>query len=244
MGSQLVQVKNLRLKLQNKVILDNINLSLKSDSVVTLIGPNGAGKSTLVKCILNFIKPTSGDIIIAPGIKIGYMPQKIDIEPLMPINVQRFLSLTVCSKENFRTVVAELKIAKLLMTKMQLLSGGELQRVLLAKALLREPELLILDEPVQGVDITGQSEFYELITMVKNKYKCGILMVSHDLHVVMSGTDRVVCLNKHICCDGMPEAISEHPEFIDLFGDKVSRIAVYTHHHNHEHDLDGNIKRD
>lgn len=232
-GSQLVHINNLSLKIQDKIILDSINLNLESNSIVTLIGPNGAGKSTLVKCILGFIKPTKGEVVVLPATKIGYMPQKIDIGPLMPINVKRFLRLTSCDEESLNSVVGLLKINNLLPFKMQQLSGGELQRVLLAKALLRKPDLLLLDEPVQGVDITGQSEFYELLLKVKVNYKCSILMISHDLHVVMSGTDRVVCLNKHICCDGVPDDISEHPEFLSL----------YTHKHNHEHDLEGNIIR-
>lgn len=245
----LISVNGLQVNIAGKVILDNVDLVVHPGKVVTIIGPNGAGKSTLIRAILGLIKPiSSGKIYLQPGLRIGYMPQKLMIESLMPITVDRFLRLNLRNKapidheNNYLAILAELKVAHLANTPLQMVSGGELQRILLARALLNAPQLLVLDEPVQGVDVTGQAELYKLINAISVKYHCGILMVSHDLHLVMASTNEVICLNKHICCSGHPEAVSMHPEFLDLFGTQISaQLAFYTHHHNHKHNLKGEV---
>lgn len=223
--------------------MSGVDLTLKKGEIVTLIGPNGAGKSTLVRVVLGLIRPNQGEVSLAPGVRIGYMPQKLTIEPLMPLSVYRFLQLAGSfSKKEIEVVLSELAIRHLSKASMQSISGGEFQRVLLARALIRRPHLLVLDEPAQGVDVTGQEELYQLITHIRHTHHCGILMVSHDLHLVMAGTDKVVCLNKHICCSGRPEEISQHPDFLNLFGAKQeARLMVYAHQHNHQHDLGGDL---
>lgn len=208
---------------------------------MTIIGPNGAGKSSLVKTAAGLIEPQQGTIIRKPKLRVGYMPQKIKINPQLPLTTGRFLSL--CGKKSaLNTAVKRLDIECLLDTPVQNLSGGEMQRVLLARALLQRPELLILDEPAQGVDISGQAELYHLLGELRNELNCGVLLVSHDLHIVMAQTDHVLCLNKHICCHGAPESVSKHPEYLQLFGKEAAKdIAVYTHMHDHTHDLHGEI---
>lgn len=239
----LVTASHITVKFGDKTVLTDVHLTVESGEIVTLIGPNGAGKSTLIRTLLGFIKPTQGTVYLKTGIRIGYMPQRLAVEPFMPLSVQRFLELAgVRDKKRLATIQQELKISHLQSAPIQSISGGELQRVLLARALLRAPELLVLDEPAQGVDIQGQQELYQLIKFIRDKYQCGILMVSHDLHLVMAGTDSVICLNKHVCCSGRPEMVSKHPEFLSLFGLlEPEGIAVYAHRHNHKHDIDGDI---
>jgi zinc transport system ATP-binding protein len=239
----LVKTHNLNVAYGNSIILKEINIQVEQGKIVTLVGPNGAGKSTLVKSILGLINITSGSIKLAEDLTIGYMPQKLLVENLMPLPVINFLHLTGITAPNLiQSIADELEIGYLLSNPIQTISGGELQRVLLARALLRNPTLLVLDEPVQGVDVTGQNELYKLITNIRDRRNCGILMVSHDLHIVMAGTDSVVCLNKHVCCSGHPDTVSQHPEFVNLFGEQVAAgLAVYTHKHNHQHDLHGKI---
>lgn len=236
-------VHHVHVRFGQKIVLSDIDLTVKADEIVTLIGPNGAGKSTLVRTVLGLIPPNSGSVHLKPGIRIGYMPQKLVVESLMPLSVRRFLALAgPIEPIFFQSVLDELAISHLQDSPIQAMSGGEMQRVLLARALLRKPDLLVLDEPVQGVDITGQAELYELIIRIRDIHHCGILMVSHDLHLVMAGTDSVVCLNQHVCCSGHPEAVSQHPEFLNLFGMReTAAIAVYAHRHNHRHHLDGEV---
>jgi zinc transport system ATP-binding protein len=224
----LVDIQNVSLRLNNQVILTQVDLTVAPGEIVTLIGPNGAGKSTLVRIVLGLMKPTQGQILREPGLSIGYMPQKIVLDPSFPMSVQRFLALGGGTDVVKRNLSTELGIMGLWERPVQKLSGGELQRVLLARALLREPRLLVLDEPVQGVDIAGQEELYQWIIKLRERLGCGILMVSHDLHLVMAGTDSVVCLNQHVCCVGHPSMVAQHPEFLSLF-------SVYAHHHNHRH---------
>jgi zinc transport system ATP-binding protein len=221
----LVKVQNISVKIQGNDILDNISLDVERGRIVTLIGPNGAGKSTLVRIVLGLLKPNSGNVFRQDGIRIGYMPQHLSIDPILPITVMSFLRLSRV-KTDIKQVVAEVGISHLLDRPIQKISGGEMQRVLLARALLREPDLLVLDEPIQGVDLTGQSELYELIGKIRQQRGCGILMVSHDLHLVMAATDYVVCLNKHLCCSGHPEVVTKDPAYLKLFG-----TAIYTHKH-------------
>jgi zinc transport system ATP-binding protein len=227
-------------------LLQQVHLHLQRGQILTLIGPNGAGKTTLVKIALGLLSPSSGTVDRSPGLRIGYMPQRLQVEPTMPISVQRFLALAPGAQPaDIAAALAEVGATRVADARMAALSGGELQRVLLARALLREPELLVLDEPTQGVDLKGQAEFYRLITNIRDRHQCGVLMVSHDLHLVMSATDEVICLNQHVCCHGHPEQVSNDPAYLELFGRQgVQAMAVYTHHHNHEHDLAGEVVDD
>jgi zinc transport system ATP-binding protein len=242
MSTILVSAQDLGFKRGGRQILNDINLDLKAGRIYTLIGPNGAGKSTLVKLLLGLVKPDSGRIKRPKGLRIGYMPQKLELDKNLPLSVQRFLAFACKDKTVIGETMKEMNIEHLATSQIFTLSGGELQRVLLARAMLRKPELLILDEPVQGVDVKGQSELYQLIASLRDRYQCGVLMVSHDLHLVMSATDEVICLNQHICCHGHPESVCQDPEYLRLFGLSDSdNIAVYTHHHDHHHDLQGNV---
>ena len=234
----LVQLKGASKTYQQKVALHNINLSLYAGQIVTLIGPNGAGKTTLVRMILNLEEPSSGAIFRKKPLKVGYMPQKVHIDPTLPLTVIRFLQLAESSSEACQAALVKVGIPQLASAPLQTLSGGEMQRTLLARAILRQPELLVLDEPVQGVDIIGQEALYQLISELRDELGCAILMVSHDLHLVMSATDEVVCLNQHICCHGNPEQVSDNPAYLELFGTKA---ALYTHDHDHNHDLHGDV---
>lgn len=242
MNELLVEVKQLNVKLRDQIILDDINLSLYAGQIVTIVGPNGAGKTTLLKTLLGLLKPSSGTIWRLQGLTIGYVPQKLQLNPSLPISVRRFLNLLPkISTDQINTVMKEVGALHVLDRSMHGVSGGELQRVLLARALLRRPQLLVLDEPTQGVDINGQVELYKLIGKICGLYHCGVLMVSHDLHLVMANTDQVICLNQHICCSGHPEQVSNDPAFKELFGGHASSFAVYHHHHDHQHKLDGQI---
>jgi len=235
----LLDARDVSIKLQGRQVLDGVSLSLRRGDIVTLIGPNGAGKTTLVRVILGLFKAQSGTVRLKPGIRIGYMPQRLSLSENMPLTVKRFLHLGGhLHHSEFMKVVDELGIEQLLKSPLQRLSGGEHQRVLLARALLRKPDLLVLDEPVQGVDVTGQAALYGLITRIRDQQGCGVLMISHDLHLVMATTDQVLCLNHHVCCSGHPESVSQHPAYLELFGAPASaELAVYTHHHDHTHDI-------
>lgn len=234
----LVDVADVSLKIHHRLILENISFKVARGEIVTIIGPNGGGKTALLKIILGLYSPTHGVVHRKPHLRIGYMPQAISVESLMPLNAARFLLLspradmTKCIK-----LAQELEITQLLESPIQTLSGGELQRVLLARALLNDPDLLVLDEPAQGVDINGQAALYQLISRVRANLGCGIVMVSHDLHLVIAGTDQVICLNRHICCGGTPGDVMQNPEFVHLFGQKIAtEVALYTHNHDHHHD--------
>nr|WP_226644378.1 zinc ABC transporter ATP-binding protein ZnuC [Microbulbifer variabilis] len=228
------------LQLAGRQLLRDISVELTQGEIVTLIGPNGAGKTTLLRLLLGLSKPTSGTVWRQPGLRIGYMPQRLHIDNSMPMSVQRFLQL---GQSDMKAVQAQAALdrvgaGQLLKASLANLSGGEMQRVLLARAASRKPQLLVLDEPTQGVDVGGQSELYQLIATLRDELGCGVLLVSHDLHLVMAATDRVLCLNQHICCHGHPEQVSRDPAYLALFGDKV---APYTHQHNHQHKLSGDI---
>jgi len=237
----LIQTDDICVNLQGKSILENVSIEVRKGEIVTLIGPNGAGKSTLVRVVLGLLKANSGRVKLTPKTRIGYMPQKLHIDPVLPLTVRRFLTLAQrCPEQRLKQVLTEVGADHLLDSPMQTLSGGETQRVLLARAMLREPDLLILDEPVQGVDVAGQDELYRLISQIRKRHGCGILMISHDLHLVMSATDRVLCLNRHVCCSGHPDTVRTDPSYVALFG-KLPALMPYSHHHDHSHDAHGNI---
>ncbi len=238
--AELIALENVCYSLQGKVILDKVSFSLARNEIVTIIGPNGAGKSTLVKLVLGLLSPDTGSITQNRRLRVGYVPQRLSLDKTLPINVSRFLSLADVSKQQRYAALDFLGIRHLAGRQMHALSGGEFQRVLLARAMAREPDILVLDEPLQGVDVTGQVDLYRLIGEARDRLKCGILMVSHDLHLVMAQTDSVICLNQHVCCHGQPESVSKHPEYLKLFGPKVAdEMAVYQHHHDHHHTLHG-----
>ncbi len=241
MSTHLLSLNNIQVAFQGRTVLDNVSFNLSSGEIVTLIGPNGAGKTTLVRVVLELLKPNSGSRFIKPGLRIGYMPQKLQIEPSMPLTVSRFLALAGAGKDNIQQALARTRVEHTFNNPVQNLSGGEMQRVLLSRALLRKPELLVLDEPVQGVDVTGQRELYRLITELRDELHCGVLMVSHDLHLVMAATDEVICLNNHVCCHGHPSLVSKHPAYLRLFGGESDELAVYSHHHDHSHAPDGHV---
>lgn len=242
MGEALVRARGVSVKRSGRVLLNNADLTLEPGKIVTLIGPNGAGKTTLVRSVLGLIDIDEGSITRANGLRIGYMPQKLHIEPSLPLTVARFLALGGKPRIAFEEILAQVGITHLRQAAMQSLSGGETQRVLLARALLRDPQLLVLDEPVQGVDINGQAALYNLINEIRKQRQCGVLLVSHDLHLVMANTDTVVCLNQHVCCHGHPEQVTNDPAYLALFGaNSQPQVALYTHRHDHQHDARGNI---
>jgi zinc transport system ATP-binding protein len=224
-------------------ILDDVDISVASGEIVTVIGPNGAGKTTLLRVLLGLLKPSHGTVERRPGLRVGYLPQRMQIDPVLPLTVRRLMTLTQQSNADaIAAALAETGVRHLWSAQVPMLSGGELQRVLLARALLRDPDLLALDEPVQGVDFAGEAALYELISGIRARRGCGVLMISHDLHVVMAATDRIVCLNRHVCCAGTPEAVSRHPEYARLFGPRAAAaLAVYAHHHDHGHGLAGEV---
>ncbi|MBN1957282.1 MAG: zinc ABC transporter ATP-binding protein ZnuC [Desulfuromonadales bacterium] len=238
MSEPLIQLNQVNLELGGRVLLENVNFELGAGEILTIIGPNGAGKTTLLRVALGLQRPSSGQVKLQRGMTIGYMPQKLHIDPTFPLTVRRFLSLACQNQlEKVLPLLAEVGAGHVLESSLQTLSGGELQRVLLARALVREPNLLVLDEPVQGVDVHGQTELYQLIGRIRDLRGCAIMMVSHDLHLVMAATDRVLCLNRHICCSGTPESVKNDPAYVELFGRQaVEQLAVYVHDQNHQHD--------
>ena len=243
-GETLVAAEHIEARYGATVALTQVDLTVSAGEIVTLIGPNGAGKSTLVRIVIGLMKPSAGRVWRRPALRIGYLPQRVAIDPVLPLTVRRFLGLArpgVAAAE-LRAALDEVAAAALIDHSVHALSGGEFQRVLLARALLRRPQLVVLDEPVQGVDFGGQIAVYDLIGQLRRRHGMGVLMVSHDLHVVMAATDRVICLNRHVCCSGAPEAVSRNPSYTELFGAAAARgLAIYSHDHDHEHDLKGAV---
>ncbi len=243
-GAELVAGKGLGLTLGGRHILENIDIAVHAGEIVTLIGPNGAGKTSLARLILGIMTPTAGTVTRLPGLRVGYVPQRFAIDPSIPLTVRRFLTLGFkVSLPAIRSVLQEVSALHLIDRPIFVLSGGEFQRVCLARALAGMPKLLVLDEPAQAVDYAGELQLYELIADIRRRRGCGILLISHDLHIVLGASDRVVCINGHVCCEGRPEKVASHPEYARLFGREAGQaVAVYRHHHDHEHDLSGAVK--
>ncbi|ARE40178.1 Zinc ABC transporter, ATP-binding protein ZnuC [Rhodovulum sp. P5] len=234
----LVAARGLEIRYGGVVALRKLDFTIDSGEIVTVIGPNGSGKSSLVRALLGVVRPAAGQITRRAGLRIGYVPQKLAVDDRMPLTVRRFLSLP--DRRSFadvRAMLAHVGADGLEDRQMTALSGGQFQRVLLARALLSDPDLLILDEATQGLDQPGTAAFYQLIADVRQETGAAILMVSHDLHVVMSASDRVVCLNGHVCCEGQPHVVTAAPEYRALFGHGThGTMALYRHEHDHGHD--------
>jgi zinc transport system ATP-binding protein len=233
----LIAAENLDVRLGQQVVLSGISLQVRPAEIVTLLGPNGSGKSTLLRALLGIIPPSGGRVLRQAGLRVGYVPQRLSIDRSLPMTVRRFLSLPRrCTDGQAATALGRVGLPDVEGRQMTDLSGGQFQRVLLARALLSEPQLLVLDEPTQGLDQPGEAAFYRLIADVRASTGVAVLMVSHDLHVVMAASDRVICLNGHICCEGTPRVVSNAPEYRALFGlGTLGALALYHHHHGHDH---------
>ena len=233
----LIEAKDITVVRLKEQILKDISIRIGEHDFITVIGPNGAGKSMLLKCLLGFYQPNTGSVMRRKNLRIGYMPQHLGFHRSMPISVERFLRLRKkVDALELKNILEETGTKRLIRRSLSVLSGGELQRVLLARSLLNDPDLLILDEPAPNMDISGQLAFYKLLETIYATRSLSILMVSHDLHLVMASTKQVVCLFHHICCSGEPQAVTKDPEFISLFGnDMANMVAVYQHSHQHTH---------
>jgi zinc transport system ATP-binding protein len=241
--SPLIEARGLGYSEGPRHILHDIDLAIRPGEIVTIVGPNGAGKTTLLRVLIGALRPSRGEVRRKPGLRIGYTPQKLAIDRTMPLTVDRFLKLGGGAKDGGGTArlaaLASVGISGLGPVQVTALSGGELQRAALARALLRQPDLLVLDEPTQGLDQPGEAAFYRLIERVRRDTGAAICMVSHDLHVVMSASDRVICLNGHVCCEGAPVQVTAMPEYRALFGlGTQGALALYRHEHDHDHGHD------
>ena len=238
-ADSLVRADNISMRRGKVDILRDVSLAVSRRDFITIIGPNGAGKSTFLKCLLGLVQPDQGTVSRSQSLALGYVPQHASMPLAIPLTVRNFLALRKhASAEAIAQTAAETKVEHLLNKPLQVLSSGELQRILMARALLGNPDLLVLDEPTQNLDVSGQLAFYKLLEKIYQNRNLAVLLVSHDLHLVMSCTHHVVCLYHHICCSGKPQSITTAPEFIQLFGeDAVNHLAVYHHTHNHHHDV-------
>jgi|TARA_B100001059_G_C17720271_1_gene520304 zinc transport system ATP-binding protein len=243
MKNSLIELKNCGVYRNDKWLVRGVSIKVTKGQIVTLIGPNGSGKSTTAKMALGILKPDEGENLIQNDIKISYVPQKISIDWSLPLRVIDFMNLVKKYDLNHITQTLSLTGIKHLLNKdVRNLSGGEFQRLLMARAIAKKPDFLVLDEPVQGVDYPGEIALYKTIQEIVKNLNCGILLISHNLHVVMSQTDHVVCLNGHVCCSGAPKSIVKEAEYIKLFGKNMdSTLAFYDHHHDHDHLPDGSI---
>ena len=237
----LVTMSGIELRHGRDTVLHDVDLEIAPGEIVTIVGPNGSGKTTLLRAVLGAIKPAAGRIVRKPGLKIGYVPQKLAIDRTLPMTVRRFLDLPKrIAQDETEAALARTGAEDLAGRQITELSGGQLQRVLLARALIGKPDLLLLDEPTQGLDQPGSAEFYTLIADVRQAMGCAVVMVSHELHVVMAASDRVICLNGHVCCHGTPEHVASAPEYRALFGTGTKgALALYRHEHDHAHDHAG-----
>lgn len=237
----LIRGSDLTVEYQGERVLDAVSLTISAREIVTLVGLNGAGKSTLVRVLLGLVVPTQGRVERRAGLRVGYVPQSAVRDRSLPLTVARFLRMRErVSGGVLETVVHQMGLDSVMDVQLAEVSGGQFHRVLLARALLGQPELLVLDEPFASVDVVGQAELYALIASVRDERGCGVLLVSHDLHIVMAKADRVVCINRHVCCTGHPQVVSRDPAFVAMFGRHTAdSLAVYSHHHDHYHDADG-----
>ena len=239
----LIEARGIGIRRDGRWILDDINFSISAGEIVTLIGPNGGGKTTLARICLGILQADKGTLRRKPGLTVGYVPQRLKLDRTLPLTVKRFITVRQAASEaQVEATLDDVGSKHLINAQMADLSGGEMQRVLLARALLNEPELLVLDEPAQGVDFAGEAALYELISRLRTRLNCAVMLISHDLHIVMGSSDRVLCLNGHICCAGVPEKIGKHPEYERLFGRERARaFGIYAHDHDHEHTLSGDV---
>jgi len=242
-AAPLVEVTGLSVYRNGRWLIRNVDLRIARGEIVTLIGPNGGGKSTTAKAILGLIRFDRGRLWRARGLRIGYVPQQLSIDWTFPLTVRRLMTLTAPqSGVAIRDALAEVEIAHLIDAAVQSLSGGEFQRALLARAIIRAPDLLVLDEPVRGIDFNGEIAMYDLIARMRERLNCGVLLISHDLHVVMAESDTVLCLNQHVCCSGTPEHVAAHSSYRQLLGPRAAEtLAIYRHHHDHAHAPDGSV---
>lgn len=233
----LLTADNVTLSYGGATVLRDVDFAIDRGEIVTIVGPNGSGKSSLLKALIGALKPVSGTITRAPGLKVGYVPQKLMLGAALPMTVARFLSLPRrVSADTARTALAETGADGLEAQQMNALSGGQLQRVLLARALLGRPDIVMLDEATQGLDQPGAAAFYQRLEHIRRDHGCAVLMVSHDLHVVMAASDRVICLNGHVCCQGTPQVVAAAPQYRALFGSGTQgTLALYRHEHDHTH---------
>jgi len=236
----LVLVERLSLAFGGQTVLSDVSLSVARGEIVTIVGPNGSGKTSLLRAIIGAVRPSAGKVVRAPGLKIGYVPQKLFIDPTLPITVARFLRLPAgATPDAIARALDAAGVPDLSARQMAQLSGGQFQRVLLARALIAQPDLLLLDEATRGLDQPGSAAFYRQIEAVRQQTGCAVLMISHELHVVMSASDRVICLNGHVCCEGTPATVASAPEYRALFGTGTGgALALYRHDHDHDHDHD------
>lgn len=233
----LVSLENINLRINGQNIIKDISLHINKGEITTLIGPNGGGKTSIVRVLLGVLEPTSGTITKDPLIKIGYMPQKIVIDKTIPLSAKGFLKLStqkIDLNAYIKQLICRLKLDNILDKQVHDLSGGQMQKLLFLRSIINQPDLLVLDEPTQYMDVKAIEEFYHIIAEVQKLWNCAILMISHDLHMVMQKTDFVFCVNHHVCCHGSPESVNQHPEYLSLLG-KNSALGVYQHHHDHKH---------
>lgn len=240
----LIDARNVGVRRDNRWLVRGVDMSLRRGEIVTLIGPNGSGKSTTVKTALGILRPDEGQVTRSKGLTVGYVPQKITLDHSLPMSVERLMRLTGRQSDAaVADALALVGISHLRKAQVQALSGGEFQRALIARALIGRPDLLVLDEPVQGVDFSGEVAIYDLIGRIRDETGCGVLLISHDLHVVMARTDTVICLNGHVCCSGTPDTVAASSEYAALFGPRAAQtLAIYTHDHDHSHLPDGTVR--